>query len=596
MRSRTGAVLVAFGLLAVAAPARASTYCVPVSGAGCANSGALSVQGALDAASSHPGPDAVRIAAGSYTGTPGDCSSDGFAYSATGSNSVTITGAGTTKTTLTCASPSFTVSELDGPATISNLSIHIPGGIGIAALYLEDGAIADGISIDSAASASNATGVIARPGTVRNTSVSLPTNDDSNGLELQDGARATDVSVTDGGTAIDTYDGGTILRAELIAPVGLWAEKGTTTIEDALIDVLPTVSSFNFGLVAQDLNSLDTGALNLAARNVTIVGSSPGSDGAFSNAAESGQTANVTLTDSIVHGPPVALDRFAVSGSTASVTTGYDDYATGAYAGSGAGKTTQNGPALNVDPDFINPAMGDFELSPGSHLIDAGTPGGLATGESATALGDEPRILAGNGGCTARRDIGAYEYAPATLPARASASSTTAGAGVPIKFHGTGCSIDPALTPNFSWRFDDGQSAAGATVSHKFKSAGTHHATLTVSDSLGRHGTTTVTVTVLPAPVLSKVNVAKHDVLAGARTRIGYVDSQAAVTTLTLSRNGHVLVRLHHHDRAGKNHLRFKAAIGGRKLKPGSYRLTIVARNHLGSRSRAVTLKLTILP
>ena len=585
----------AFGLLAVAAPARASTYCVPNSGAGCANGGALTVQGALDAASSHPGPDAVRIAAGTYTGAPSDCSADGFSYSATGSNSVSITGAGRTSTTLTCASPSFTVSELGGPATISNLSIHIPAGSALAGLYLEDGASADGISIDSAPTTINATGIVARPGTVRNTSIEIPTTDDNNGLELQDGANASDISVTAGGTAIDTYAGATILRAQLMAPVGVWAEKGTTTIDDALIDVLQTASSFNYGLVAQDLNPSDTGTLNLAARSLTIVGSAPGSEGVFSNAAESGQTANVTLTDSIIHGPPVALGRFATSGSTANLTTAYDDYATGSYAGTGAGATTQRGPLLNVDPGFLNPAMGEFQLSSGSHLIDAGTPGGLAAGESATALDGEPRILAGNGTCTPRRDIGAYEYSPVTLPAHASASSSMGGVGVAVSFHASGCSVDPALTPRFSWSFDDGTTATGPTARHAFATPGTHHAIVTVSDTLGRHGTAIATVTIMPGPVLSKVRAARHRIAGGAGTRITYRDSQAAVTTFTLRHDDRVLRSFHHHDRAGKNQVRFTAALHGHALKPGRYRLRIVARNNLGALSHPFTVELTVV-
>jgi PKD repeat protein len=142
--------------------------------------------------------------------------------------------------------------------------------------------------------------------------------------------------------------------------------------------------------------------------------------------------------------------------------------------------------------------MGNFELRAGSPLIDAGTPGGLAAGEPKTDVVGDPRILAGNGTCKARRDIGAYEYAPSKLPAQATANPSKTRVGRSISFHATGCSVDPSLHVTFKWHFDNGTNGTGAVVRHAFKRAGKHRATVTVSDTAGRRGRVTVTVTVSP--------------------------------------------------------------------------------------------------
>jgi hypothetical protein len=81
--------------------ASANTYCVPTGGgAGCFNSGALDLQPALTLAQANPGPDTVKVAAISLL--PVDCTTAGFSYSGATNNPLTLTGAGTTQTFLTC--------------------------------------------------------------------------------------------------------------------------------------------------------------------------------------------------------------------------------------------------------------------------------------------------------------------------------------------------------------------------------------------------------------------------------------------------------------------------------------------------------------
>jgi PKD repeat protein len=71
------------------------------------------------------------------------------------------------------------------------------------------------------------------------------------------------------------------------------------------------------------------------------------------------------------------------------------------------------------------------------------------------------------------------------------------GAGRVVTFDGGGSSaVGSATIQTFSWLFGDGSSGTGQTASHGYAGAGTFTVRLTVTDSLGRSGTTTNTVTV----------------------------------------------------------------------------------------------------
>lgn len=67
--------------------------------------------------------------------------------------------------------------------------------------------------------------------------------------------------------------------------------------------------------------------------------------------------------------------------------------------GNNAAPTAANGNKLGVDPQFVNPANGDFHVKPGSAAIDSGT---SSYGVGKTDVGGGPRVI-GN------VDIGAYE-------------------------------------------------------------------------------------------------------------------------------------------------------------------------------------------
>src|SRR5262249_26971565 len=138
---------------------------------------------------------------------------------------------------------------------------------------------------------------------------------------------------------------------------------------------------------------------------------------------------------------------------------------------------------------------GDYRLRYDSPLIDAGDSTPLGSGE--TDLGGNPRIVDGVqpfGGAV--RDIGAYEYQPSIPTAVATPSTGTASPGQAVSFDSAGSS-DPENDPiSFSWSFDDGATATGATASHAFTTPGVHTATLTVTDATGQTATATANVDV----------------------------------------------------------------------------------------------------
>lgn len=479
-----------------AASASAQTICVPAMAAGC-DSATASLQQALDQANTSPGGNTVRIAAMTYEPT-GGCTSgstyESFSYP------TSIVGAGTGKTILTCEANynqggSYSrVLSVSGPVTVSNLTIALPAGIQDRGLELGSGAIAQDITLTSDPTATSALGVIVDDGKLQDSSVSVnPSDATDEAIQAVEGNLSRD-TVTSGGFGIDADDGTVIRQAIVTAAQGVTTDHGQATIDDSLIDVVSSHPQ-PYGLAATSTNG--PLVLALTARSVTIVGGGQSAAGAVSEAENPGQQTTLTLSNSVISGPAIPLERSSATGNNAfsDITASYDDYPAANSISSGPGSISQ-AHILSTTPGFLNPTMGVYQLAPGSPLIDAGTPGPLASGEPTTDLAGNPRILASRGTCTARRDIGAYEYAPGHLPAPATASAHVTAVGKAITFRGAGCSIDPQLKPRFTWSFGDGSKGAGPTVKHAFKHQGTYHVTLTVRDVAGRRGQARLTVTV----------------------------------------------------------------------------------------------------
>ena len=200
----------------------------------------------------------------------------------------------------------------------------------------------------------------------------------------------------------------------------------------------------------------------------------------------------------------------------------------------------------------------------------------------------------------------AFEYGTSAAFGAATPLQTTAGAGASTVTQDIG-GLTPATTYSYRAFGSDGvrQTSLGPTQ-------------------------TFMTLAVAPAPVAQITNLALTPaafvaagsgpaVAAAARgTRIGYDISAAATTTFTVQRptvgrkKGAGCVRARrrppkakrctryvrvgaftHADVAGKSRFRFTGRVGGRKLKPGAYRLRAVPRNSAGA-GRAVTKRFRV--
>jgi hypothetical protein len=532
-----------------AAAAKANTFCV--STPGCSNT---SLPQALDDAKNHAGPDTVQIAAGSFQ------TSVGFSYDTpVPGNTVAIVGAGgrfsghsgtslswtganpSNKTVLTVKSP--------GQSTISGLDVIVPdggnGGVDT------NGAISDSAVEAASGTTSSPNGVVLETGgALTNSDVRLPTDlPVSLGVFAVGSGTLVDRSTIQAARGFQTTTSGglsgVVRRSEIVSSVlGVQVDDGDFLVEDSVLRNT-TENAGHDGAIVHGGSADNSLTLN----HVTMIGS-PASGTALRAFATS-HTANLTFRNGVFAGYPATIFRLASgAGAAANVTTDYSDYSGPTGGDSGAGAITETN-HLTVDPGFLSST--DFHLRADSPLIDAGDPAALGAAETTTDASGQSRIADGNGDCTPRRDIGAFEFQPGPRAphAAAAAAPATAVIGQPVTFD-AGDSCDPdgdALT--YAWTFDQGPPATGVSHMRAFSTAGLHFATVTVTDSTGRSSTATATVRVTTAvlPAFAGVAIPSRQTVKVSRQRVAGVKLScpggtvgACAGTLTLTRSsGHKL-------------------------------------------------------
>jgi hypothetical protein len=122
---------------------------------------------------------------------------------------------------------------------------------------------------------------------------------------------------------------------------------------------------------------------------------------------------------------------------------------------------------------------------------------------------------------------------------------------------------------------------------------------VTTTDTDGNSTTSGAIYTVLAPPALTAVRLVKGN-RAKARGTFEFTLDRASAVTLAFSRHttgrktslaGKLTARGH----AGPNKLKFAGAVGGHKLKPGTYTVAITARDRLGQVSKRRILRFTIV-
>jgi hypothetical protein len=434
-------------VLALPAVAAADVYCVDTGPAGCdvtGLNGSAGFQSALNMAEAHAGADTVRLGNVTYTTT----GPDGFAY-ANGNGTVTIDGAGQAQTTIRLANPiaapgtptTYLGIEIDptgNGSTISDLKVTMatPPDAPIndnqqySGIKMSDGVITD-VTVDGPAGVGiNGTGIVIDSGTLTRVTELLPQTS-SPGLGGISGASTTnlDLLVQDSTITADSAvsygnsaAGVLTVRRSTLRPssfgAGVVVRVADAVVENTVID-LGTFTDAN-GLQAEFANP-GTHTQTISADGLTIVGTgAANSRGVRAIATDLnatplvGDTSTVTLANSILdQSLDVPIQRLANNNGTANVTTSYSAYDplqnVSSSGVNGAGAITSAVGDVNLVPGFVG--GGDLHLAASSPLIDIGDPATPAAG--ALDRDGGPRAILGKPGCGPRRDIGAYEFAPA---------------------------------------------------------------------------------------------------------------------------------------------------------------------------------------
>ena len=580
-------------LLAFAAPAGATTYCAAPA-TGCGGGDLPTLAAALTAASGNAGADDVRLGPAGYTDGP-------WSYSdPTGTNPVTIRGAGFLQSQLISGGGGPTLSLNNGNA--DNVLVRAPAA-GVA-VDLASGTLSNSQVLVT----NNGRGVDA-DGSATLDHVSIVPAGGNNGPHtavrgaFQTTVRDSSMSTTNG--VVVTASPVVVQRSRIVTK-GYGLESGWTgtAISDSLI-VLDDPTAVG----VQGVCDLATGTISIEATNLTVTGDGAGGI-AFRSIGGERCGGHVAVSSSLVHQVGKTADCAPGIG-TASVSVRYSD-ADLAGPGKVTGTCTGAVDAGNnffADPLLATPATLQPVPRFDSPLVDAGDPAAPGAGQP-TDIAGLPRAVNG------RRDVGAFEYGRRPPSLIVGSSSGTARTAEPVGFTATTSDPDLGDVVTVAWSFDDGATATGNESSHAFLTAGTHTATATATDSAGVTTVRAVRVMVTgpsstPAlpdttkPSLSPLRLSSRKFRAAksgpavSRARVGtkvsFALSERSSVRFTVQRqakrrNGAkrwiaIKGSFRFAGKAGANSLRFRGRIGGRKLKPGSYRLSAQATDPAKNRS-----------
>ncbi len=453
-----------------AAPAAATTYCVAPA-TGCGGGQQPTLAAGLSAALANSGADVVQLGATTYNDGP-------WSYSdGTGTNPVTVRGAGALNSQLVSFTSGATLSLTNGSVDNAVIANGTSGGVG---LSLQVGTLSNSIVQVPA----NGRGVDAVLAVIEESAIVPVSSGGGHTAVLADNStiRHTSISTTNG---IEVNNPPVNVRRSTIVTqgYGLQSPWSSTSISDSLI-----VLNDPTAVGVQGICDLAIGTITIDAQNLTVTGAGSGGI-AFRSIGGQGCGGHVAVSSTLVHNVGTTVDCAPGIGS-ASVAVSYSDVdlaGPGKVTGNCNGGAVDAGNNFLADPKLATPAT----LSPvpryDSPLIDAGDP---APPGQPTDLPGLPRAVNG------RRDVGAFEYGRRAPELSVASSPATPAAGVPVTFTATTSDLDLGDAVAVAWSFDDGATAAGNEVSHAFATAGVHTATATATDSAGVTTVRSATVTV----------------------------------------------------------------------------------------------------
>jgi len=165
--------------------------------------------------------------------------------------------------------------------------------------------------------------------------------------------------------------------------------------------------------------------------------------------------------------------------------------------------TGQEAHGIFADPQFVNAAAGNFQLTSGSPAIDSA---------NTAVSGEQPTDILG---VSPYDDRGAYEYqssgAPTGPTAALSVSPSTGTAPVAVTADASGSTAGSSPISTYAFNFGDGTTVGpqvGATAAHTYTAAGSYTVTVTVTDgnNLTSQASKTVTVSAAQGATAKYVN------------------------------------------------------------------------------------------
>jgi hypothetical protein len=523
-------------------------------------------------------------------------------------------------------------------SSISSLTVRENQGFSISTGVLRlGGSDADGVNVEGTGFAR--TGVFVQGGTFSNGSVTVSPSPDFGALAISSTGTLDRVTAS-GYRALATSGTGTARRVTLTGTAVGLQSSGTLLVENALIRTTgASATELGMGANSSGLG----GTSSVTARYVTIVGSgAAGSRGveaaAYGDGSGSG-TSSIDLRHVIVRGYANSLSRNP-SGpgvSSASISADWSNFDLSTKRENGAGVFNfGSGNVTDTDPQFRNPAGGDFHLAGTSPLIDHGDPTAPPPAEATNDLDGRPRVIDGNADGTARRDMGAYEYQGRPTISAVIASPNPATTGEAITFSATATAGGESAIADYRWDLDgDGSfetdSGANPSTTRGYPLPGTIPIKVRAiaADGGFAEGTTSLVVTgVLSVSAFSLTNrtfaVAARPTAVSAKkrakkgTRFAYTLSMPASVTITIGRvtRGYhkgkrcVAKKSKHAKRctritlagrltrsgiAGRNTLSFTGRIGKKPLKPGRYTASLVATSAIGAKAYTKAVKFRVV-
>ncbi|MGZ4183266.1 MAG: PKD domain-containing protein [Solirubrobacteraceae bacterium] len=216
-------------------------------------------------------------------------------------------------------------------------------------------------------------------------------------------------------------------------------------------------------------------------------------------------------------------------------------------------------------------------------------------------------------------DVSARDATPPTVSAVTVPTATIAGTRASLSAHAT----DTQSPVSIEWRFGDGSSAAGMSVTHAYGAPGTYTVTAVAQDGAGNTATVTRAITVRPnrdltPPRIGSLSLTNRrfrvggattaEIARARRTPVGTafrlrVDERSTIVIVLRQR----MVR--HHRRVttspgtlvrsgrgpGAAAIEFSGRLGRVPLRPGAYTATVTAVDAAGNRSRGVGVRFEVV-